>query len=33
MRFVILSAATLLMTLAPLVGAHKQEDAMEPQFP
>ena len=33
MRFVILSAATLLMTLAPLVGAHTEEDAMEPQFP
>ena len=33
MRFVILSATALLLTLAPLVGAHAQEDAMGPQFP
>ena len=33
MRFVILSVTALLMILAPLVGAHTQEDAMGPQFP
>jgi hypothetical protein len=33
MRLVIVSATTLLITLAPLVGAHTQEDEMEPQFP
>jgi hypothetical protein len=33
MRFAILSATVLLMTLAPLVGAHTPEDVLEPQFP